>query len=119
MTTTFTRSFGNADNLRDVAVANAKKHHADAIQSQHVIVLTDALDADVKDAAFRAAGLEPRFKIATGRFAFWKRNRLGRPLRAEHSIRRRSRRRYGRHPVRPRRKRHIDRNPCSIEAASR
>lgn len=67
-----THAVGNSDNLIDLAVANAHKHYGDVIKSQHVIDLTDALDADATVAAFRPTGLEPRLEIATGRFAFWK-----------------------------------------------
>jgi len=65
-----THSVGDADNLRDIAVANAEKRDGDVIRSQRVIVLTDALDSGATGAAFRAAGLEPRLEIAAGRFAF-------------------------------------------------
>ncbi|HUQ36821.1 MAG TPA: hypothetical protein VM144_10650 [Aestuariivirga sp.] len=67
-------SIGNADNLnlKDLALANAQKHYSDVIQSQHVIELINALDADETSSKFRAIGLEPRIEIASGRFAFWK-----------------------------------------------
>ena len=67
-----THSVGNADNLRERALENAQKHYGDVIQSQHVIELTDCLDGNETERAFRATGLEPRVEIAAGRFAFWK-----------------------------------------------
>ena len=67
-----THSVGNMDNLREVAIANTKKHYGDVIKSQYVIDLMNAFDADTADAAFRASGIEPRIEIVAGRFAFWK-----------------------------------------------
>jgi len=67
-----THSVGGANNLRELALQNAQKHYGDVIRSQHVIELTDCLDRNETEHAFRAIGLEPRTEIAAGRFAFWK-----------------------------------------------
>lgn len=67
-----THSIGQADNLKELALSNTQKNYGDIIQSQHVIELTDCLDADKTSAALRAVGLEPRIEVAPGRFVFWK-----------------------------------------------
>jgi hypothetical protein len=50
-------SVGNADNLRELALENARKHYGDVIQSQHVFELADCLDEDETARVFRAARL--------------------------------------------------------------
>ena len=65
-------SVGHGENLKQLALANARKHYGDVILSQHVIELSDCGDTNETSAAFRALGLEPRIEIAPGRFAFWK-----------------------------------------------
>ena len=67
-----THSIGEADDLIELALANAREHYGDIIRSQHVFELTDCLNAETTSAVFRAAGLEPRIEIATGLFAFWR-----------------------------------------------
>jgi hypothetical protein len=67
-----THEIGDADNLKEFALGNARKHYGDVIRSQHVIELTDCLDNNEINSAFRAEGLEPRVEVAAGRFALWK-----------------------------------------------
>ena len=62
---------GLADAIR-LARANNEKNYGDIIAVQHQFDFTDCTDKRETDAAFSAAGLEPRLEIAAGRFAFWK-----------------------------------------------
>ena len=67
-----THSLGNAVVMKNQALANSRKHYGDVTRSEHLFELADWLNTRDTDSAFRAAGLEPRVEIATGRFAFWK-----------------------------------------------
>jgi hypothetical protein len=63
---------GNFDDLVALASEGNRKHYDGGLRAEHVLQFTDCYDRSEVQAKFYAIGLEPRFEIAAGRFAFWK-----------------------------------------------
>ena len=63
---------GRPDDLLVLASENTRKHYDDVLRIEHILQFADCYDRSEVQAKFHAIGLESRFEIAAGRFAFWK-----------------------------------------------
>ena len=57
--------------LREVAIANTRKHYGDVIASQHVLEFPQLLDPESTRTVLADAGLGSDLEVAPAGFAFW------------------------------------------------